>query len=390
MFDAVVRCGTIGRAAAEIGMAQPSVTLSLTKLESEVGEQLVTRGPGGVSPTAAGLILHQRVERMLGKIEAAAARLFGVHDAHKAAAVMRNLTGAQVRDHLAVDATGSFRAAAAALGVAAPTLNRSLRNLKEMVGTPLYRRTPSGFTTTAVGARFARDLRVALVEIDQALDEIATARGDAYGRISIGCLPQTPKLFLAETVSAVIRQYPGVEISLQEDAYTPLAEALRGGGLDMVIGALRYHPAGEFKETPLFADPHVLVVRQNHPLPSGVELQDAQLAELSWLIPWRDTPRRELLETIFSRFPQRPHVVMTTSSLAMIKAILVESDSLTLLARSQISMEEGDQSLRILKIEDTTPPRVVGVTTRQDWLPTPVQSAFIQRLIANTREQTDR
>ena len=80
---------------------------------------------------------------------------------------------------------------------------------------------------------------------------------------------------------------------------------------------------------------------------------------------------------------------MATSSLAMIKAILVESDSLTLLARSQISIEEGDQSLRILQEEETEPPRVVGITTRQDWLPTPVQDSFIQRLVANTGGHTD-
>ena len=388
MFDAVVRWGTISRAAVEIGLAQPSVTLGLAKLESEVGEPLIARGPGGSSPTPAGLILHRRVERMLRKIEAAAARLFDAQDAHKAAAIVRNLTVAQVRDHLAVDATGSFRAAAAELGIAQPTLNRSVRLLKDMAGTPLYRRTPLGFTTTAAGARFASELRVALGELDQALDELAAARGAANGRISIGCLPLMPKLFLAEAINAIIRQYPGVEISLQEDAYAPLAQALRGGAVDLVVGALRRRRGGEFKEVPLFPDPYVLVVRRDHPLLSGEPLQDAQLAELSWLIPWRDTPRRELLEAIFARLPRRPHVVIETSSLAMTKAVLSESECITLLAQSQVAIEDGNHQLRTLQVQRASQQRIVGFTSRRDWLPTSVQSAFLQRLVANARRQT--
>jgi DNA-binding transcriptional LysR family regulator len=384
MFHAVVRFGTISRAAAEIGLAQPSVSLGLAKLEADIGEPLLARGPGGSSPTAAGQILHTRVERMLAKIESAAARLFTPEDPQGAATVVRNLTGAQVRDHLAVDAAGSFRAAAAELGVAEPTLNRSVRQLNEMAGAALYRRTPLGFATTIAGARFASELRVALREIEQALDELATARGAANGRIAIGCLPLMPKVFLSEAVNAVIRRYPGVEISLLEDAYAPLADALRSGAVDVVLGSLRYR-TDEFNEVALFPDPYVLVVRQGHPLLSTATISDADLAGLSWLIPWRGTPRRDLLETIFARLPSRPHVVIETSSLAMTRAVLAESNSVTLLAQSQITMEHGEHQLRTLQVQTAARPRIVGITTRPDWLPTSVQQSFIDRLVANAK-----
>lgn len=389
MFDAVVRCGTISRAAVEIGLSQPSMTLGLAKLESEVGESLMTRGPGGSSPTAAGMILHRRVERMLRMIENAAARLFEAQDARKAAVVVRNLSGRQVRDHLAVDATGSFHAAAAALGVAAPTLNRSVQQLRQMVGTPLYRRTPSGFTTTAAGVLFASELRVALGEIDQALEELAAARGATKGRISIGCLPLMPKLFLEEVINALICQFPGIEISLQEDAYDPLAQALRSGDVDVVLGALRRRRDGEFQETLLFPDPYVLVVRRDHPLPSGSKLTATQLAQFSWAIPWRNTPRREVVERIFAHLRQRPHVVIETSSLSMTRAVLTRSDCVTLLAQSQVASEGGDDQLRTLQVQAAERKRIVGVTSRRDWLPTPAQSAFLQHLVTMGRDRAE-
>jgi len=369
-----------------MGLAQPTVTFGLTKLEAEVGEPLLARGPGGSSPTPAGLILHLRVDRMLRQIEAAAARLFDADEAHKASIVVRNLTGAQVRDHLAVDAAGSFRAAAIALKVAEPTLSRSVRQLRDMVSTPLYRRTSVGFTTTAAGARFASELRVALSEIDQALDELVAARGAGNGRISMGCLPLMPKHPLVETVSGIIRSYPGVQISLSEDAYAPLIKALRDGALDLVLGAMRDDTDDEFVNVPLFADPFVLVVRKDHPLKSDVPLDDAELAELSWIVPWRDTPRRLHLEALFSRLPKRPHVVIETSSLTMTMAVLEESNCITLLAQSQFAMEAGDQRLRILQAKANSHRRTVGIICRRDWLATIVQSAFLESLIANGRK----
>src|ERR1700730_2792314 len=47
IFDAVIRTGSAGAAAREIGLSQPAVTHALDKLESEVGGRLFDRGPGG-------------------------------------------------------------------------------------------------------------------------------------------------------------------------------------------------------------------------------------------------------------------------------------------------------------------------------------------------------
>lgn len=387
LFDAVVRCGSIGSAAAEVGLAQPSVTSGLAKLEAEFGELLVSRGPRGCSPTPAGVILHLRVERMLKQIETAAARLFDAHETHRASALVRKLTGRQIRDHLAVDEAGSFRAAAAALGVAEPTLSRSLHQLKDMVGKPLYRRSAIGFTSTAVGARFASELRVAMSEIDQAHDELVAARGTAKGRISMGCLPLMPKHLLTETVNSIIKRYPGVELSLHENDYASLTKALRDGAVDLVLGALREQHSDEFMQIPLFADPFVLVVRQDHPQPSEASLNDADLAELSWIIPWRNTPRREHLEGLFSRLSKRPHVVIETSSLTMTRAVLEESNCITLLTQSQFAMESGGERLRSLQYQTSNHQRTVGIICRCDWLPTAVQSAFLELLVANGRMQ---
>ena len=181
--------------------------------------------------------------------------------------VQRNLTSSQIRSHLAVAEHGSFRAAAHALEIAEPTLHRAARDLERVVGARLYHRTPQGMAATAAGLAFASRLRLMLYEVDQALDELAAEHDITGGRVSAGCLPLMPKPLLARTVGRLLRAYPTVRVELQEASHGTLMAGLRGGDIDMMVGALRQSQLpGDVVERALFSDPHVMVVRVGHPL----------------------------------------------------------------------------------------------------------------------------
>lgn len=383
IFAAVVRSGSLSAAASEMGLTQPAATSALAKLEGEVSTRLAQRGTGGVTLTPAGDILDRRVTRMLARMEAAVARASGT-SAERAAWITRSVTDAQVRDHLAVAAAGSFRAAAADLGIAEPTLHRSVRGLEALVGRPLYRRQAHVISTTEAGTRFATEFGLALKEIDQALDELAIARGAAHGRLAIGCLPLMPKPFLAKALGELIRLRQEVEVSVEENSFSHLKRQLAEGSIDFILGALRRPPLLGFAEQKLFADPYVVVARAGHPLAQAAAVSAAQLSSASWVLPWRKTPRRVALEQLFERFPQRPKMVMETSSLVTLIAVLQESECLSLLCRSQIRSSGLQGSLAEVFASPIGNDRIVGVTRRLDWVPTVTQDMFLQ-IISRTK-----
>lgn len=382
IFDAVTRLGSAGAAAHEIGLSQPAVTHALHKLEGEIGGRLFDRGPGGSQPTKAGRILHRRVERMLRQAE------LGVAEARAGAPLRpaaggeaRRLTDAQVRAHLAVAEHGAFRAAAQALDLAEPTLQRAARDLEGVIGARLYRRTPQGMAASGAGLALAGRLRLALYEIDQALDELAAEQDATGGRVSAGCLPLMPKPVLARTVGQLLTVYPTVRMELREGAHETLVAALRNGDLDVVVGALRSpRLSGDLVERALFTDPHVVVVRAGHPLAQAERVSEADLARYPWVAPERNTPRRAFVEDLFARLPERPRIVAETSSLTLMTALLMESQCLTLVSQAQAVREFSAIGLSVLPIRLGAPDRVVGVTIRRDWLPTVVQRRFLTLL----------
>ncbi|MBM0227417.1 MULTISPECIES: LysR family transcriptional regulator [Micromonospora] len=94
----VVHAGSIAAAAKRMGFTASALSQQLAKLEREVGDRLVDRGPGGVRPTATGELLVRHGERVLGAL----------HDAEEAVRGARRLP----REHLSV---GTFASAGKAL-----------------------------------------------------------------------------------------------------------------------------------------------------------------------------------------------------------------------------------------------------------------------------------
>ena len=62
IFRTVVRCGSIGGGARELGWTQPAVSQHLAALEKEVGTQLLLRSSSGISPTEAGARLFEHAD----------------------------------------------------------------------------------------------------------------------------------------------------------------------------------------------------------------------------------------------------------------------------------------------------------------------------------------
>jgi DNA-binding transcriptional LysR family regulator len=375
IFDAVMRHGSAGAAAKRIGLSQPAISHAVAKLEGEIGARLLDRGPGGSHGTAAGRILHRRVERMLSQIEQGVVVLGQPAVAH---AVARSLTSAQIGCHIAIAEHGSFRAAAQALALAEPTLHRAARDFERGVRVTLYRRGLHGVAATEAGVVFANCLRLALTEIDQAIDELAAESGVADGQISVGSLPLMPKQLLARAVGLLLRAHPGVRIEVEEGSHAFLLGGLRRGTIDVIIGALRDPPlGGDLVEQELFGDPYVVVARAGHALAQARSVAEADLAEYGWVVPTRNTPRRATVDALFDRLPRRPRVVLETSSLAMMTTTLAESDCLTLLSRSQALLDQPEAGIVVLPVSLAWPVRRVGTTTRAGWLPTRVQRTFL-------------
>ena len=92
-----------------------------------------------------------------------------------------------MRHFLEVARTGSVSQAAARLFVAASAVSRQIAKLEQDLGTPLCGRQPRGMTLTPAGQRLAVHLGNAVLDAEDAMEQVRHLGGRAAARVRVCC-----------------------------------------------------------------------------------------------------------------------------------------------------------------------------------------------------------
>lgn len=384
-FQHVARRGSVSRASEQVFLSQPAITQALSKLEASLGTRLFVRKSTGMFLTETGHALHVRVERALEMLADGARR--GARAAGRGSQggfhnFDQLLTTVQLRGFLALASAGNYSRAAAAHGVSRPSIHRSINDLERIAGFPMFAKTAQGFEPTPAGTVFRRCVLLAFEEMRQGLEEIDLLLGHDTPRLAVGSLPLARSFILPKVINDLGVVRPDFRIMVRDGSYTDLLHALRLGEIDLLVGALRAPlPADDVEQVPLYTDRLAIVGRAGHPLVDRHGLDVNTMAQFPWVTPSPDIPTRKHFDTLFSASQvQTPTRLVETSSLILIRSLLLGSDRLTIISRHQVAQELEDGSLAELDFPLVGSEREIGITTRSGWSPTSTQSLFVRML----------
>ena len=147
-----------------------------------------------------------------------------------------------LRNVIAAAEHGSFRRAAAALGVTQSTLSRRVRRLEQDYGVTLFERSSGGVHVTAAGGEVVRTARRLLEQMDRMIYTVRSA-GREGGDLTIGVCTSLSGSKLRAVLAGHVQASPHIEISLVERSRARLLDGLRTGDIDIVIvvGEARDH-----------------------------------------------------------------------------------------------------------------------------------------------------
>jgi len=385
VFREVAGQRSISQAAARVFLSQPAITQAIAKLERLLNTTLFERHSEGMRPTEAGLLYAQRVDRALNLIRC------GVQDALRLGTekASRNrgtadqlLTVTQLRALVAVSNAGNFTLAARAIGTSQPALYRAARELESLLGICLYEKNAQGIDLSRQGQVLVQPIKLAFAELTQGLAEVAALEGQETGRIVVGAMPLSCHFLLPAAINAFARRCPDVEVHAVDGPYEELLHGLRHGEIDLLIGALRLPiPVEDIVQERLFDDPLTIVARAGHPLQGKNRLGIRDLAAYPWVVPRHGTPTRDHFEGLFRNSRHDPPGgLVESSSFVLIRALLLESDRLTMISAHQVRLEAEQGLLTTLRYDLSGTTRPIGLTTRRNWRPTTTQQLFLDFL----------
>jgi DNA-binding transcriptional LysR family regulator len=363
-------------------MSQSALTQAVARLEHLLNERLFDREASGTFMTPAGRAFLQRTDQALNFIKEGALSVRRIGRMSSTPNIGHRFTASQLRALITVDRLENYTGAAKAAGLAQPTVHRAIRQIEHILGTRLYLASGRTLRATDAGKLFARFARLAVVELQAALDEILALSKPNWGRIVIGSLPLARASILPTALAKFSCENPNTSIMVLEGAYPTMLEGLRHGEIDILLGALRDPPpAPDVEQVPLFSTDLYVVANASHPLAGVSQPTVEQLRSYPWVAALPGAPMRDKWNNFFSSsgvpVPER---VIVCGSVVVIRALLLEDNYLAFLSEDQFKIEEAHDLLTRIGPPISGSHRQIGFTHRSGWRPTAMQERFIQSL----------
>lgn len=382
VFQEVAQCNSVSTAAERAHLSQPAVTQAVAKLEKELSVPLFERRRDGMFVTGIGAKFLARVERALDHLQIGAreaARLGTRQKGRGFSDFDRLLTSAQLRALVAVSEANNFSMAARRIGISQPSIHRAARNLERLSGLKLFGSAHEGISLTPAAQVLAQRTKLALAELRQAFDEVDDFLGRDSTHIVVGALPLVRTFILPTAIDRMVRNSQRVQIRAVDGRYTELLHGVRHGEIDFLVGALRDPPpVDDIVQERLFDDPLAIVAGPQHPLAGRKSVSIDDVLRYPWVAPPKTTPAGSYLyDTLRIQDQAETPVRVVSSSLVLVRGLLMTGDYITIISLNQIRHEYEHGILVPLPIELADSARAIGLTYRRDWRPTKTQQQFL-------------
>ena len=384
--------GSTNQAARALNLTQPAVSHAIKLIEERLGVVLFNRRSKGMVLTELGEVFCGRVRRAMNLLLAAETEIArsasdqAVRDTIRG--LHRRITRQQLVTLVSVAERRSVQYASQDTGYSQSVVWHALRELRGLVGEPLVEHRPSGISLSASGEVLVRYAKLAFAELRFAHSDLAAVQGNLSGRVMVGALALSSTYILPRAIAQMSSRYPNLEFTMVDGPYSTLLSALRCGDLDVIVGALRNPaPAPDVTEEVLFREPLAIVAGVHNPLVKRSALTLRDVADHPWVLPCRSTPSRvaptrNLFEALFLKNDVTPpRKIIESSSLSATRALLLDSNYLTLISPGQVHYDLDFGILAALRVDglaDTE--RAIGVTTRSDASVSPGVRELIRRL----------
>lgn len=138
-------------------------------------------------------------------------------------------------DVAAICEQGSFRKAAAKLGISQATLSHRIERLERQLDTLLFQRSRGATQPTELGSYMAAQAKDLLVDADKLSGDIVQMARGALGQVKIGCGPAPAHAYLASLIRDVRQVSRGLSVVSYIGTTAQLADLLKQGKIDLAI-----------------------------------------------------------------------------------------------------------------------------------------------------------
>lgn len=311
-----------------------------------------------------------------------------INDIELARRVRTKLKTRQMFLLLALDEARNIHQAARETNMSQPAASKMLKDIEELFGVPFFERLPRGIRPTIYGETMTRHVRMALANLSQGQDSIATLQAGLSGQVNIGVIIAPTTTLVPQAIARTKEEAPRLCIGIQVDTSNELVERLKRGQLDFLIARmLEREDDLDLLYEDLSEETVCAVVRIGHPLLSRSDLSLKYLAAEGWILSSRGSILRHRFDMMFRRLDmETPSNVVETTAISVITSLLQQTDFLHVMPLDVARYYVQSSELAILPIDLPCKMDSFGILMRRDQLLSPGATLLLKHLRAIAAE----
>ena len=277
---------------------------------------------------------------------------------------------------------GGVRAAARKLGVAPPTLSKSVNDLETSLHVQLLARSARGVTLTSAGRAFHARAQAATTELRKAEEEAAQSGGSGAGTVTFSMGLMGVKAILPEAMARFRRQFPLARVHIVERFAALVQADLRNETLDFAYGVKSTKPVESgIHFRPLNRVKLAVYARKGHRLSRAGSL--AELTRADWLDYGNFWAPGGSAENVFrSAGLELPRPIVRCASYSAATSLMLNNNMLSLMFQYSLGRFPAHESLQAIPLTETMPSLTMGLYTRVGTPLTRVAAAMVRHVTA--------
>jgi DNA-binding transcriptional LysR family regulator len=286
----------------------------------------------------------------------------------------------QLQHFVEIARHGNYARAAESLGLAQPTLTRSVQALERQVGGKLLDRGRAGAAPTALGMELLARAEHLLRQAQQVQQDMHQLSGLGAGSLRVGAGAYAAAISVGTAAARFARRHPAVTIDIAVADWRVLVPQLLEGQIDLAIAEATAAVEDDRLEVErLPRHRGVLFCRSAHPLlDRGAQLKPADLANY----PFVSTSLPERIDRALESGLQRPQsgIRHRADTFDLIRHLVLESDAVAGAIPSMIAGDVAAGRVVVLPLRLPGLHSAYGIIRLARRTPSPATVAFTQAL----------
>ncbi|ASK62459.1 LysR family transcriptional regulator [Virgibacillus phasianinus] len=207
----------------------------------------------------------------------------------------------------------NFTKAASVLHISQPSLSKTIKNLEDELGAPLFYRGANQLDLTDAGKALLVNAKTVLHAFENLTSELNDVIDLKKGEIKIGIPPIIGAAFFSKLISTYKEAYPAIEMLLTEVGSNTIKNGVAEGALD--IGLVCNVPVkqGNFETIKLVKDPLMLIVHNDSLLATKGAIEFLDIKDEPFILYRRDFSLHDRIIEACEEHGFYPNVVCESS-----------------------------------------------------------------------------